>query len=183
MKVTCLQENLAHGLSVTGRGVSTRGSLPILGAWCLTRVLGQFGRLLAVVVGTSLVVPLVLWHDGFVRWCGRLFGSIFVGLLGSMLLSSGFAAAGLGIMIAWLVVPGVQAIVAWESRRAEIAADRVAVAAGFGQQLLEALELLALAEPRPAPGGLLSLLCRPGASLVDRAERIRRALADPEVTD
>ena len=31
MKVICLQENLAHGLGLAGRGVSTRGSLPILG--------------------------------------------------------------------------------------------------------------------------------------------------------
>ncbi|TME30449.1 MAG: hypothetical protein E6I66_09325 [Chloroflexi bacterium] len=31
VKVVCLQENLAHGLGIVGRGVSTRGSLPILG--------------------------------------------------------------------------------------------------------------------------------------------------------
>lgn len=30
MKVSCLQENLAHGLQIVGRGVSTRGTLPIL---------------------------------------------------------------------------------------------------------------------------------------------------------
>lgn len=30
MKVSCLQENLAHGLSVVGRGVSARSTLPIL---------------------------------------------------------------------------------------------------------------------------------------------------------
>src|SRR5205823_5262416 len=58
-----------HRAALAGTVLVWLGSLPILGAWCLTRVLGQFGRLLAVVVGTSLVVPLVLWHDGFVRWC------------------------------------------------------------------------------------------------------------------
>ena len=31
MKVSCLQENLARGLSIVARGVSTRGTLPILG--------------------------------------------------------------------------------------------------------------------------------------------------------
>ena len=31
MRVSCLQENLAKGLSIVGRAVSTRSTLPVLG--------------------------------------------------------------------------------------------------------------------------------------------------------
>jgi DNA polymerase-3 subunit beta len=31
MKVSCLQENLAHGLSVVARAVAPRSTLPVLG--------------------------------------------------------------------------------------------------------------------------------------------------------
>jgi hypothetical protein len=155
------------------------GNVPVVAAWCVSQCIGQLGRLLGVIVGESLVLPLVVWPGGFVRWSGRVFGSAMVGLLGSMLLSSGLAAAGLGLMVAWAVVPGIQALLAWESRRIERVADQAAVDAGCGAELLEGLEFLALAEPRPRPAGLLGVLCRPGAPLSIRADRIRRALSRP----
>jgi hypothetical protein len=152
------------------------GALPVLGAWWCARALALLGRLLAIVVGAALVVPLALWPQGFLAWTGRLLGAMMVGLLGSALVSSGLAAAGLGLLVAWAVVPGVQALLGWESRRAETAADDATVAAGLGWHLVEALELLAEAEPLPRPAGLVGVLCPGGAPLTARAGRLRRAL-------
>ena len=56
MKVTCLQENLAHGLQVSGRGVSSRTTLPILSN-VLLRTEG--GRL--KVTATNLEVGINSW--------------------------------------------------------------------------------------------------------------------------
>ena len=166
-----------HRANIGGVLVVWSGNLPILGAYQVSRALAYLGQLLGVLVGESLLVPLVAWRYGFVSWSGRVFGSVLVGLLGSMLLSSGFAAAGAALLIAWAVVPGLQAVLDWEARRLEHAADRASVAAGFGAQLLEALELLLLTEPRETPLGLLGLVCRPGAPLATRADRIRNALS------
>jgi hypothetical protein len=166
-----------HRADLAGVAMVWLGSLPVLGCWLITRACGVLGRLLGVVVGEGLVLPLVVWRDGFLRWSARVFGSIVVGLLGAMLLSDGFAAPGLGLMIAWLVVPAVNALLAWESRRVERAADQATVDAGFGSQLLEALELLIVADQRPGQSGLLGLLQRPGEPLVTRANRIRQTLA------
>jgi hypothetical protein len=163
--------------SLAGELVVWLGNLPLLGAWILGRWLARLGRVLAVVVGGSLVVPLLLWPAGFVLWAGRLFGSAIVALLGSALLSSGLAAPGLGLLLAWALMPGLQALLAWESRRAERIADQATVEAGLGWQLLEALEILAVAQPLPAPDGLLGLLCRGGSPLSTRAERVWRALS------
>jgi len=58
MKVTTLQENLARGLQIAGRAVSTRGSLPILGNVLLRT---ENGRL--KLTATNLEVGLVL-HFG-----------------------------------------------------------------------------------------------------------------------
>jgi hypothetical protein len=152
------------------------GTLPLLVAWWAGRLVAQLGRLLAVVVGTSLVLPLILFREAFLCWTGRLFTVALVGLIGMVLISGGHAAAGLGLLMAWLIVPFVQAILAWESRRAEAAADATTIAAGFGLQLLEAVDFLALAEPLPVADKLLSLLCLPRSTSVERAERIRRSL-------
>jgi hypothetical protein len=153
------------------------GNLPLVVSWWATRVIAQLGRLLAVLVATSLVLPLILCPDAFLRWAGRLFTALLVGLTGAVLISGGHAGAGLGILLAWSIVPLIQAILASESRRAEAATDSATIAAGFGPQLLEALDFLALAEPSPVADKLLSVLCLPRSTSAQRAERIRRALA------
>jgi hypothetical protein len=156
------------------------GNLPLLLAWYAIGLLGQLGRLLAVLVGSSLLLPLLLFRDAFLYWTGRLFTVMLVGLIGWVLLVSGsHAALGFAILLAWAIVPTVRAILAWESRRAEWSADASAIADGFGLQLLEAVDFLALAEPLPAADSLLRLLCLPRPSSVKRAERIRRALRTP----
>jgi hypothetical protein len=163
--------------SLAGELVVWLGNLPLLSTWILGRWLAQLGRLLALAVGSSLVVPMLLWPAGFIRWAGRLFGAAIVALLGSVLLSSGLAAPGLGLLLAWALVPGLHALLAWESRRAEQCADQATVEAGLGWQLLEALETLAFAESLPPPDGLLGLLCRRGSPLPARADRVWRALS------
>jgi hypothetical protein len=152
------------------------GNLPLLEAWWISRLVAQFGRLLAVVVGTSLVLPLILCRDFFLCWTSRLLTLLLVGVLGMLLISNGHAAAGLGLLLAWLIVPGVKAILGWESRRAEAFADSLTIAAGFGPQLLEAVDFLALAEPLPVADRLLRILCLPRSTSAERAERIRHAL-------
>ena len=74
MKVTCLQENLAHGLSVTGRGVSTRGSLPILGNILLRTDAGRL-RLTAtnLEVGINCWVPAKVEDEGAITVPAKLF--------------------------------------------------------------------------------------------------------------
>jgi len=165
-----------HRADLAGVLLTWLANLPVVGAWYLSRGCGVLGRLLGVVVGESLVLPLVVWRDAFLRWSSRVFGSIIVGLLGAMLLSDGFAAAGLGLLTAWLLVPGIHALLAWESRRVERVADQATIAAGFGAPLLEALELLNVIEPRPGPSRVLGLLCRPGAALTTRTDHIRTLL-------
>jgi hypothetical protein len=154
------------------------GNLPLLAACRAACLLAQLGRLLAVAVGASLLLPLILWRDAFLCWAGRLFTSILVGLSGAVLISGGHAAAGLGILVGWLVVRVIQAILAWESRQAEAAADVATIAAGFGPQLLEAVDFLALAEPLPVADTLVNFLCLPRSTSAERGERIRRALGN-----
>jgi hypothetical protein len=155
------------------------GNLPVLVAWWLTRCIGQLARLLALVVGTSLVIPLVVCRDAFLHWAGLAFTTMLVGLAGSILLSWGFAAAGLGLMLAWLIVPMIHGLLSWESRRIERCGDGFTIEAGLGPQLLEAIDFLAVIEaPRPS-SGLLSVLSVPGSSMIDRARHIRRLLAPP----
>jgi hypothetical protein len=152
------------------------GNLPLLGAWCLSRCLVQLGRLLAVVVGATLVLPLVVWPDGFTRWAGVLFGAAIVGLLGSALLSSGLSAAGLGLLLAWALVPALQRLLNWEARRAETAADDATLELGLGWELLEALEILAWTASLPPPQAPLGWLCRVTTPPTERAERLWRKL-------
>lgn len=152
------------------------GNLPLLTAWWLTRVIAQLGRLLALAVGTSLVVPIVVFRDGFLRWAGLAFTVVLVSLAGSVLLSYGFAAIGLGLLLAWLLVPTVRAVLSWESRRAEGVADRATIEAGFGLQLLEAVDFLTQIEPRKLRIGVLSALALPGKPMIDRGRCIRRHL-------
>jgi hypothetical protein len=163
--------------SLAGALVVWFGSLPLTVGRIFASWLTRLGRLLALAVGSSLVVPILLWPTGFIRWAGRLFGSVFVVLLGAALLSSGLAAPGLGLLLAWPLAHGQQALLAWESRRAERLADQATVDAGLGWQLLEALETLAMAESVPPPDGLLGLFCRRGSPLNTRADRVWRALS------
>ena len=74
MKVTCLQENLAHGLAIVGRGVSTRGSLPILGNVLLRTDAGRL-RLTAtnLEVGINCWVPAKVDDEGAITVPAKLF--------------------------------------------------------------------------------------------------------------
>jgi hypothetical protein len=162
--------------ALAGQVLVAIGTLPMLIACRLAQALTLLGRLLAMAVGTALVLPLIVWPHGFVTWAGRVFGGLFVGLLGSALVSNGFAAPGLALLLAWAIVPGLRALLAWETRRAEAVADRATIAAGLGWELVEALETLHAAGPLQAPTGVHGLLAPPGAPLGDRADRIRRAL-------
>jgi hypothetical protein len=165
-----------HSGSLPGELVVWLGNLPVLGVWYFARLLGWLGRCLAIVVGASLVLPVVLCPAGWTRWVGRLFGAVIIGLLGSTLVSSRLAAPGLGLLLAWAVVPVLAALLGWERRRAEQRADNATVAAGLGWHLLEALETLAWCESLEAPCRLLGLLRPGGAPIPDRADHLWRTL-------
>ena len=74
MKVSCLQENLARGLSVVGRGVSTRGTLPILGNVLLRTDAGRL-RLTAtnLEIGVNCWVPAKIEDEGAITVPAKLF--------------------------------------------------------------------------------------------------------------
>src|SRR5438132_2546991 len=74
VKVVCLQENLAHGLGIAGRGVSTRGSLPILGNVLLRTDSGRL-RLTAtnLEVGINCWVPAKVDDEGAITVPAKLF--------------------------------------------------------------------------------------------------------------
>ena len=166
----------SNAANLAGFGIVWLGNVPLIGASLVTRLIGQFGRLLAVILGSSLVVPLVLWRDAFLRWAGRLFGSIGVGLITAILLDNGYPAIGFLLMVAWLAVPCLSAVLAWESRRSERAADLTAIESGYGPQLLEATDLLALANPEATVGGVFGVLRRPSTAVVERSRWLRRTL-------
>lgn len=74
MKLTCLQENLARGLQVAGRGVSSRTTLPILGN-VLLRTEGGRLRLTAtnLEVGINCWVPAKVDDEGAITVPAKLF--------------------------------------------------------------------------------------------------------------
>src|SRR3989440_644493 len=74
VKVVCLQENLAHGLGIAGRGVSTRGSLPILGNVLLRTDSGRL-RVTAtnLEVGINCWVPAKVDDEGAITVPAKLF--------------------------------------------------------------------------------------------------------------
>src|SRR2546428_11288908 len=74
VKVTCLQENLAHGLAIVGRGVSTRGSLPILSDILLRTDAGRL-KLTAtnLEVGINCWVPAKVEVEGAIPLPPKLF--------------------------------------------------------------------------------------------------------------
>jgi len=161
---------------VAGELVVWIGMLPFRIGWHVNLWIGVIGRALALLIGTSLLVPLVIWPQGYLRWGGRLFGALLGGMFASLLLSGGMALAGLVLMTSWFVVPVVQCLLEWESRRAERMADDAVLEAGLGWELLGALDELVCLDPQPVPPGLLGWLYRAGAPLRDRADRLLRAL-------
>ena len=74
MKVSCLQENLARGLSIVGRGVSTRGTLPILGN-VLVKTDGGRLKLTAtnLEIGVNCWVPAKIEDEGAITVPAKLF--------------------------------------------------------------------------------------------------------------
>lgn len=74
MKVTSLQENLARGLQIAGRAVSTRGSLPILGNVLLRTESGRL-KLTAtnLEVGINVWVPAKVDDEGAITVPAKLF--------------------------------------------------------------------------------------------------------------
>ncbi len=74
MKLTCLQENLARGLQIVGRGVSTRGTLPILGNVLLRTDSGRL-KLTAtnLEVGINCWVPAKVDDEGAITIPAKLF--------------------------------------------------------------------------------------------------------------
>jgi DNA polymerase-3 subunit beta len=74
LKVNCLQENLARGLSIVGRGVSTRGTLPILGNVLLKTNGGQL-KLTAtnLEIGVNCWVPAKIEDEGAITVPAKLF--------------------------------------------------------------------------------------------------------------
>jgi DNA polymerase-3 subunit beta len=74
VKVTSLQENLARGLQIAGRAVSTRGSLPILGNVLLRTENGRL-KLTAtnLEVGINVWVPAKVDDEGAITVPAKLF--------------------------------------------------------------------------------------------------------------
>jgi len=155
------------------------GNVPLLAAWYMSRALAYLGRLLAMVVGSSLVLPMLVGLKHFVTWVGGLFGAVLIGLTGAVLISGGVVAPGLGLLTAWALVPAVRALLAWESRQDEAHADCAMIRGGSGALLLHALEQLATFESRK-PEGVLGLLVRPGRRIDERIRRVSSALQNPD---
>ena len=74
MKVSCLQENLTRGLQVVGRGVSTRGTLPILSNVLLKTDAGRL-KLTAtnLEIGINHWVPAKVEDEGAITVPAKLF--------------------------------------------------------------------------------------------------------------
>jgi hypothetical protein len=139
----------------------------LVGRWCVL-----LGRGLAVLVGWSLVLPMLICPDAFVRWVGRLFGVGLAFCVGGLLLESGLVAPGTLLWLGWPIVASLRWLLDWEWRRTERLADQATVELGLGWQLLEGLEELGWTDEPPAPGGLVGLLFRTGAPTSDRAARV-----------
>lgn len=77
MKVSCLQENLAKGLSIVGRAVSTRSTLPVLGNVLIAT---DNGRL--KLAATNLEIVITCWigakveEEGAITIPARTFGDL-----------------------------------------------------------------------------------------------------------
>lgn len=149
---------------------------PALTGWALVRLCSAVGRLLAIVVGCALLLPMIFWPDGFVRHAGVALGGVTLCCVLLML-----AAGGQGHLVVLVIV----SLIAWRllgiTQRAEgcgveDAADRATIEAGLGVALSEALDTLVWVEPIARPRGVLGLLFREGETLSTRAERLWRIL-------
>jgi hypothetical protein len=158
-------------------GIVWLGNAPLLVAWFASRALGYLGRLLAMVIGSALVLPMLVGATQFVTWVGAFFSAVLIGLIGAALISGGAAAPGLGLLTAWALVPALRSLQAWESRQVEADAYCAMVRGGSGAQLLNGLELLWMVSSQ-RPAGLLGWLVRPGAALDKRMKRVSSALQD-----
>jgi hypothetical protein len=158
------------------------GILPLKLAWHLGTWLEQLGRLLAILVGTSLVIPMFIWPSGFVRWGGRLFGALLGFMLSSLLLTSGVTLVGASLMTAWAIVPAMRWLLAWEFRRAERVADEAVIQMGLGWELVGGLEDLLWFDPQPVPPEMVGLLFRGGAPIRQRLDRAWQALTQARET-
>ena len=56
--------------AVAGELVVWIGMLPLHIGWYVNSLIGALGRLMALAIGMSLVVPLVIWPNGYLRWAG-----------------------------------------------------------------------------------------------------------------
>jgi DNA polymerase-3 subunit beta len=81
MKVSCLQENLAKGLSIVGRAVATRSTLPVLSNILLATDQGRL-KLSA----TNLEIGITCWIGGKVEEDGAttIPARTFVDLVGAL---------------------------------------------------------------------------------------------------
>jgi hypothetical protein len=160
---SCLQALAvqAEAAAEPGRVIVTLGAAPILGLGRAGAAVTRLGDLLAVSAASALWV----FGDGFVRVAGPVFGVMLVTILGCLMIASGLAAWGLGLLTGWALARGLEKLLDWETTRVELAADRVTVDLGFGPALLEALEMRrGLGEP-----------------IAPRISALRAALADAEV--
>jgi Zn-dependent protease with chaperone function len=125
------------------------GALPIVALWGVSWAIWHLSRLLAYFVGIALIVPALVFPAWFKTWFGGLLAALIILIVGLWLIAVGvdtatgvLSAAGTFLLVAWLVVPAMRALLAFETRARESAADRAVAAAGLGEPLRTALELI-----------------------------------------
>jgi hypothetical protein len=178
LRSVLVQASLLDRSAVAAELVVWLAILPLKAAWHVNGWIGQLGRLLAVVVGTTLVVPMVIWRTGYARWAGRLFAAMLGGMLSTLMLTSGMTLLAALLMTSWVIVPAMRAVLAWEWRRVERRADEAVMRMGLGWELVGALEELLWLEPQPVPPGLVDLFYRVGLPVRERLDRVWLALSE-----
>lgn len=157
------------------------GNAPLVACWLLTRALRGVASGVAVLLAVGWLFPALAFGRSFLRVVRASVTVLLVAVLSLYTLGAGISwhqdvllAAGFGLLGSWLLVPGMQLLLAWEGRGAEQAADRFAVEAGLGQGLLGALRVMQSLESVP-PGGPLATLRRthpPTELRLDALERL-----------
>lgn len=142
----------------------------------LTSMASVGGRVLAMPVGFALILPMIVWRDGFVLWAGRALAPVVLGWIILMLAAGGYPGLAGAALLAAVMYPLLQAILRWEWRQVEKAADRATIDQGLGSHLLDAIETLTWVKPVP-PRGILGLLFHTGTPARTRADRVRRYLS------